>query len=134
MNRTLKFLFVLINCLTVLNCAPNKATEKVLSSPAEAEKPEFLLHRVLPGETMASIAKWYTGKGSAWKELVQYNPDLKQRNLKRGDLVKIPLGMAIVHNRQPKHSTAPKKHRKIAQNKHPEKDITSGQEEVFGPK
>jgi DNA-directed RNA polymerase subunit H (RpoH/RPB5) len=119
-----------------LACAANRQTEQETTPPPpEVQMPEFLLHRVLPGETMASIAKWYTGKESDWRELAQHNPDLKPWNLKRGDLVKIPREMATAHTNQPEHSTAPKKHRKATQKAAPAKDTAPAEpEEVFGPK
>jgi len=84
---------------------------------------------------MASIAKWYMGKKSDWKELVQYNPDLKPWNLKRGDLVKIPIWMATARDSRPEHSTAPKKRRKMTQKITPAKDTASSEpEDFFGPK
>ena len=137
MVRTGKYLFALAMCLMALACAANKQTKQETAPPPppEVQMPEFILHRVLPGETMASIAKWYTGKKSDWRELAQHNPELKPWNLKRGDLVKIPREMAIAHTNQPEHSTAPKKHRKTTQNTAPVQDNTPAEpEEVFGPK
>ena len=136
MVRTGKCLFALTMCLMALACAANKQTvQETAPPPPEVQMPEFLLHRVLPGETMASIAKWYTGKASDWRELAQHNPDLKPWNLKRGDLVKIPLAMATAHTNQPEHSTAPKKHSKATQKTDAAKDSAPAEpEEVFGPK
>ncbi len=136
MRRTHKFLFALVACLIVLGCASNKeAITGPVPPPPEVQKPEFLLHHVFPGETMASIAKWYTGKEIDWKELAQYNPDLKPRNLKPGAMVKIPLLMATVHDSQSEHSTAPKKHRKGTPKTPAAKDTAPPEsEEFFGPK
>ena len=138
MVRTVKYLFALTMCIMVLACAANRQTEHETTPPPpspEVQMPEFLLHRVLPGETMASIAKWYTGKASDWQELAKHNPELKPRNLQSGDLVKIPREMATAHMDQPKYSTAPKKHRKATQKTAPEGDPAPAEpEEVFGPK
>jgi len=136
MVRTGKYLVVLTLCMVAFACAGNKPVEQETAPPPpEVQMPEFILHRVLPGETMAGIAKWYTGKDSDWRELARENPDVKPWNLKRGDLVKIPLRMATSHTNQPEHSTAPKKHRKPTQKTAPAKDsVPEEPEEVFGPK
>jgi DNA-directed RNA polymerase subunit H (RpoH/RPB5) len=118
-----------------LACASDKQTKQEIAPPPEAQMPEFILHRVLPGETMASIAKWYTGKKSNWRELAQHNPDLKPWNMKRGDIVKVPREMATAHTNQPEYSTAPKKQRKATQKTALAKDTAPEEpEEVFGPK
>jgi hypothetical protein len=77
---------------------------------AEKEKPAtatFIEHLVVPGETMATIAKWYAGESAAWTEIAKNNPGLHPFRLKGGEIVKVPLSLATVHTEQPAHSTAP---------------------------
>lgn len=133
MKRTGTFLFALIICLMVTGCTAKEVVKE--PPPPEVQMPEFILHHAFPGETMASIAKWYTGKASDWKELAQYNPDLNPWNLKRWNLVKVPLRMATAHDSPPDHSTAPKKPRKRTQKTPAAQDTGSTEpEEFFGPK
>lgn len=67
---------------------------------------EFILHKVLAGETLATIAKWYTGKPTAWKEIAPHNPGVQPFRLKAGQRIKVPKSLAVVHQEQPDFSTA----------------------------
>ncbi len=135
MLRTGKYFFALIMCLMALACAANRQVGQQAPPPPEVQMPGLILHQVLPGETLASIAKWYTGSESDWRELAQYNPGLKPRNLKPGDIVKIPREMATVHTKQSEHSIALKKHRKPTEKTAPAPDTASAEpDEAFGPK
>lgn len=55
-----------------------------------AEKPP-LIHKVRWGhETLYSIARWYTGKGSNWRHLAAANPKIKPRRMRIGEIIRIP--------------------------------------------
>ena len=84
-----------------------RVPEPVRPIEPEKPKPEFVNHKVYAGETWESIAVWYLGDPNRGRELARRNPNLPQ-TLKGGDLVKIPKELAIAHNWQPNHSTAPK--------------------------
>jgi hypothetical protein len=81
------------------------------SFPAvEKEKPappSFIEHLVVPGETLATIAKWYAGEATAWTEIAKHNPGMHPFRLKGGEIVKVPRSLATVHTEQPAYSTAP---------------------------
>jgi hypothetical protein len=83
-------------------------TTPVKVPPPEPEKPqsEFIEHWVFPGETMATIAKWYSGDTTRWPAIAQHNPELSPFRLKGGEVVRVPLSLATVHVEQPEHSTA----------------------------
>ncbi len=133
MKKTGIFLFTLVICLALAGCSLMEARKA--PPPPEVQMPEFILHHAFPGETLASIAKWYTGEASKWKELAQYNPDLNPWNLKRWDIVKIPLRMATAHNYPPDFSTAPQKPRKKTQKIPAAQDSgPTESEEFFGPR
>jgi len=87
--------------------APPKTTP-VKVVPPEPEKPpfEFIEHRVIPGETLATIAKWYTGDTTLWPVIAQYNLGLSPFKLKGGEVVRVPFSVATLHAEQPEHSTA----------------------------
>lgn len=124
--------------LAFAGCATPDHTEKkdsVAMTPPRVEPPAFILHRVMPGETMATIARWYSGKDSNWRELAEHNPELSPWNLRKGDVVKVPTYLATVHGEQPNFSTAPRKSKKKAgAGKPTEEDLPPGADEVFGPK
>lgn len=91
---------------------PETAAQGLPPAPAVAgkERPAvgaFIEHLVVPGETLATIAKWYTGETTAWTEIAKHNPGLHPFRLKGGDLVQVPRSLATVHTEQPAHSTAP---------------------------
>jgi LysM repeat protein len=75
--------------------------------PAKTPVPdEFILHRVLSGETLATIAKWYNGKSTAWKAIATHNPGVQPFRLKVGQQIKVPRSLAVAHQEQPDFSTA----------------------------
>lgn len=51
------------------------------------------------GETLGKIARWYTGESGNWRQLAEFNPDLKPKLLKPGQRVQIP--KFILVNRSP---------------------------------
>jgi hypothetical protein len=126
--------FFLCGCETTDHSAKKENAE--VARP-EAEKPEFIFHKVYAGETMATIAKWYTGKESMWRDIAAENPGLNPRNLKKGDIVKVPVSLATFHTEQPPYSTRPKKavKKKAPKTGTVEEDTSApSEDEVFGPK
>jgi LysM repeat protein len=98
---------------------------------------EFILHKVLAGETLATIAKWYNGKPTAWKEIAPHNPGIQPFRLKAGQQIKVPKSLAVAHQEQPDFSTATgppagKKAPKESEASGGSKPSSSGT--VFGPK
>jgi hypothetical protein len=81
-----------------------KKEAAVLAAPPP-EKPKYIFHQVMEGETLASIAKWYSGNEALWYELREDNPGLEPYKLKKGDVVKVPVAMAVVHTEPPNTST-----------------------------
>ena len=98
---------------------------------------EFILHKVLAGETLATIAKWYNGKTTAWKAIATHNPGVQPFHLKAGQRIKVPKSLAVAHQEQPDFSTAAgppsgKKSPKEPEASSEDKPSSSGT--VFGPK
>ena len=106
--------------------------------PAKTPVPEeFIIHKVLAGETLATIAKWYNGKPTAWKEIASHNPGVQPFQLKAGQRIKVPKSLAVAHQEQPDFSTAAgppagKKSPKESETSGGSKPSSSGT--VFGPK
>jgi hypothetical protein len=76
-------------------------------SPAKTKGAgEFIVHKVRAGETLATIAKWYCGKPTAWKEIALHNPGVQPFRLNLDQQIKVPKSLAVVHQEQPDFSTA----------------------------
>jgi LysM repeat protein len=107
----------------------------------KVEEPAYIFHRVMSGETMSTIAQYYTGKQSMWREIANANPELSPFNLKKDEIVKVPRAIATVHKEQPAYSTARKKRagpkKGSAETTAPssvEEALEGDEEPVFGPK
>lgn len=142
LNRCLLVLALLgLGCL--VGCAPmDEAMKKdaAIVPPPPTDKPPFIFHRIMEGETFASIAKWYSGDEATGYQLAEVNPGLDPNKLKKGDIVKVPTSLAVVHMEQPDHSTQPQKPQKGLR-KGPAKPAgvsspppPNGAPEIFGPK
>ena len=108
--------------------------------PPPVDKPPYIFHRVMEGETYATVAKWYSGDEAIVYRLKEENPDLDPVTLKKGDIVKVPVFLAVVHAEQPDGSTQPQKPQKAVRKGRgkpavPVKSPASNAvPEVFGPK
>jgi LysM repeat protein len=78
-----------------------KAPEPLPAAPPEEPKePPYLVHTVTwPGETLALIAKWYTGDTENWRAIAKANPRLNPRRIRLGSQIQIP--SELVKNREP---------------------------------
>jgi LysM repeat protein len=116
---------------------PEPATPKDLPPAKTTVSDEFILHKVLAGETLGTIARWYNGKATAWKEIAPHNPGVQPFRLKAGQQIKVPKSLAVAHQEQPDFSTAAGP---PAGKKSPKESRTSGESKpsssgtVFGPK
>lgn len=53
--------------------------------------PKYFDHVVsVQGETLAAIAKWYTGDSSNWSVILEHNPGLDVRRIRIGTTIQIP--------------------------------------------
>ena len=98
---------------------------------------EFILHKVLAGETLATIAKWYNGNPTAWKEIASHNPGVQPLHLKAGQRIKVPKSLAVAHQEQPDFSTAtgpPAGKKPPKESETSEGSTPSSSGTVFGPK
>lgn len=75
--------------------APKVAPQRVEAPPV----PDDFEHRVGPGETLAAIATWYTGKPTNWAQIKAANPGLNPHRLRLGQVILIPGNM--VTRREP---------------------------------
>lgn len=115
----------------------------VQKPPPAIEGPTYLFHRVMSGETMGTIARYYTGKEGLWRDIAAANPELSPFNLKKDEIVKVPMAIATVHKEQPNYSTARRKVKKstkkgtaAAAEPAQTDDSPEGEDDVpvFGPK
>jgi hypothetical protein len=104
-----------------------------------AARHSFLAHRVMPGETLGCITRWYSGSESQWREIVAHNPGINPKELQVDNTIKVPLGIATAHNQQPRFSlasycTAKNRHSLPASAQTKPPPALTSTEEVFGPK
>lgn len=141
----LLFLPVLLaGCASMSDDAIKKADKK----PAPVvEEPTYIFHRVMSGETMSTIARYYSGQEGLWRLIAEANPGLNPVSLKQDDIVKVPMSIATVNKEQPAYSTARKSSKKspagpskkegVAETtQHRDEDFGDevDDEPVFGPK
>ena len=112
----------------------DKKKESAIVAPPPVEQPKFIFHRVMDGETLGSIARWYSGNEALWYELKEHNPSLDPNRLKKGDVVKVPVGMAIVHNEQPNFSTQQRPQKAVRGSTGKASTAQPEEPDVFGPK
>ena len=90
--------------------APPVAPPPAPPAPTPTEPPapnaDYLFHKVYAGETLATIAKWYSGNANNWKVLASHNLDKEPFKLRAQEVVKIPLTLASANKEQPGFSTA----------------------------
>ncbi|HVO83146.1 MAG TPA: LysM domain-containing protein [Syntrophobacteria bacterium] len=72
--------------------AEAKPPEPVAAAkPEQPKEPPYLVHTVKwPGETLALIAKWYTGDTENWRAIAKANPKLNPRRIRLGSQIEIP--------------------------------------------
>lgn len=64
--------------------------------PVVVKGPAFIYHTVkYPGETLATISRWYTGRESKWKLIHTYNPEADPKSLQLGQRLRIPTQYVI---------------------------------------
>lgn len=56
----------------------------------------YLEHTVkYPGESLAMIAAWYTGKATNWNAIARENPGIKPDKIRKGQVIRIPRSLVI---------------------------------------
>jgi uncharacterized lipoprotein YajG len=86
--------------------APSSAPPAPATTEPLVPSGDYIFHKVHAGETLATIAKWYSGNANNWKVLASYNLDKEPFKLKAQEVVKVPLALASVNREQPGFSTA----------------------------
>jgi len=76
----------------------------------------FIMHEIQPGETLAIIAKHYTGKSENWRGIASSNRIVDPRRLQIGQAIKIPRALCTTSLRSQKQGiTKPKPKEQIEQ-------------------
>ncbi len=67
---------------------------------AKKHLPRYHAHRIRwPGESLSVVSKWYTGRYSNWKKLVNHNPEINPNRIKIGQKIYIPV--TLLKTRKP---------------------------------
>ena len=141
MNKICRLLLLapIVVVFLFAGCAPMPPPQPPeASGPPPSPPPAgYIYHRVMYGETLGAIAKWYTGREYLWREIAEDNPGIHPNRLREGDIIKIAYPLASVHNEQPPYPLkAGKRVVKKTDKKGQvvEEEVPEGSEEVFGPK
>ena len=69
------------------------------------DRQEYFTHIVgRQGETLSSIARWYTGSSSNWEFLLRHNPGLDPQRMQVGEVVRIPKGWLVTTKPMPSYT------------------------------
>ena len=75
---------------------PPRPSATMEAPPPTMSKPRPYVHEVRrPGETLISIAEWYTGSGDNWKAIAKANPQMNPNRIFIGDKIIIPENLLI---------------------------------------
>ena len=100
-----KFGLILMSCLSlnILGCYLGAGPNEGLQETKVAAPPPVYIHRIrYPGETLARIARWYTGSSANWRRIVQSNVGLNPNRLRIGQEIRIPERLLIRHRPLPR--------------------------------
>lgn len=90
------------SCVIASACSNNQVP------PQPPPPPSFVSHTVqYPGETLASIAKWYTGASSNWQRIRDANPELNPKKIRIGTTIQIPQAIALRSDAPPRPKVSP---------------------------
>lgn len=99
-TRILFIIILLLSLLTISGCRRNPP------NPQDQELATYE-HKVLyAGETLGSIAKWYTGSLDNWRAILKHNPGLDEKRIRIGQVIKIPKTLMIKTQPMPKNFIA----------------------------
>ena len=72
------------------------------SEPAPAKSNDYY-HKVrYHGETLSTIAEWYTGDRDNWRDLAKANPELSPNHIGIGTTIRVPEKLLRTHRQMPK--------------------------------
>ena len=103
--------WTLAGCATVeekfdklVDLLPEKLTPWSEPTPA---KSTYYHHRVrYRGETLSTIAEWYTGDRENWRALAKANPELNPDHISIGTTIRLPNKLLHTHRQMPKDFVA----------------------------
>lgn len=105
MNKLFRLMLVVPvgSVFLLTGCAPMPPPEGGYQPPPPpiAQPQGYIYHRVMYGETLGAIAKYYTGREYMWREIAEDNPGIRPNRLMEGDVIKIAYPLAVLHNEQP---------------------------------
>ena len=99
MRWSVLLLFVVF-CVGLLSACMKAAPEPEMESSV-AQEPYS--HQVrYDGETLGVIARWYTGKMNNWSAILNANPGLDPRKIRKGDTILVPRALLVKDKPMPK--------------------------------
>lgn len=102
-RRIITSLYLASFCAVSLGCSGRSVPPQTPPPP-----PNYVYHTVqYPGETLASIAKWYTGSSSNWQVIRDANPELNPKKIRLGATIQIPQSIALRSDAPPRPKVLP---------------------------
>lgn len=125
----------------VLLIPPNllKTREPLPQKVAAKYTPNYFAHTVkLESETLANIAKWYTGDSGNWEKLASVNPKLNPDQLRVGNEIYIPVNLLKTRQPLPAENFQPLSTKPQSETQPPETARSKSENDedikLFGPK
>lgn len=112
---------------------PPPPVPRIIELPEPATTPstpeiKYFTHKIKwPGENLIRIARWYTGSGQNWLNIVAANPSIDPRRIKIGETILIPESLLKTREPMPISYLTPKNEKKI------ELPAPAIEVELFGP-
>ena len=77
-------------------CSSHGSRKQVTRPGAGKKDVPVIYHQVLyPGESLALIAKWYTGDPGNWRRIADINPDVDPDRIFLDQVIRIPRDLAV---------------------------------------
>ena len=80
----------------------NKRSTPQDAQPVQVAEPDVEHTVRYSGETLAVIAKWYTGKATNWNAIRDANPGLRPERINLGQVIMIPRALVVEERPMPK--------------------------------
>lgn len=90
----------LLTWLSLTGC--NKKSSPPEAAPVVVQEPDIEHSVKYSGETLAVIAKWYTGRATNWNAIRDANPGLRPERINLGQVIMIPRALVVEERPMPR--------------------------------
>lgn len=93
-------IIIIASCVFVTAC--NKPSTPPSAEPVVVQEPDIEHTVRYPGETLAVISKWYTGRATNWNAIMDNNPGLRPERINLGQMIMIPRALVVEERPMPR--------------------------------